>query len=380
MVSSRSRSTCVARPTHALVTERTLYLAAHPETAYLITRDRTVPGDEPFVELAARRGGLPGGHAVAVTVDEQLLRDEGAGRYRIAREHLGSEAIGRAYQPWHVDVEPDVRQRWGGYMQPSMSLTLRNLVGADTPATLTRLEAPRVEARLTELRRRPPQPTLNLAHVRELHRRLFQDVYPWAGEPRTVNIGRPGGPAFQAWDHIDESWQSIENYVGERDQLVGADRSTFVDEAATIYNAVNTTHTFREGNGRTQREWMNALAAGASYQLRWEDVHGRVNDAASQAAREGDLTPLKQMLGAITIHASRADTPRAQLGPKAERSWTTEEELARNRASAGFTRSTIDGVEAAASSGRTGAGPEGRRHSAERPPAREESTTYGYGD
>lgn len=170
METSPSRSTWSARPIHSHVIERTLYLAADPEMAYLITRDRTIPGDKTFLELAARRGGLPGGHAVAITVDEQLLRDEGTGCYLIAREHIGAKAIGRAFQPWHVDGEPDPQQRWGGYMHPVMSLTLRNLVGAETPGTLTRLEAPRVEARLVELDADPVTPTLDLTHIRELRR------------------------------------------------------------------------------------------------------------------------------------------------------------------------------------------------------------------
>lgn len=371
---SPSTSTSGVRPTPSLVTERTLYLAAEPEAAYLITRDRSIPGDDPMVALAARRGGLPGGHAVAITVDDRHLLDKGDGRYLLAREHIRSDAIGRAFQPWHVDVEPDVRERWGGYMQPSMSLTLRNLVRADTPGTLTRLEAPRVEARLVELDARPVEPTFDLKHASELHRRIFHDVYPWAGEPRTVNIGRPSGPAFQAWDHIEESWHSIENYAGERRQLVGADRSTFVDEAATIYNAVNSTHTFREGNGRTQREWMNALAAGAGYQLRWEDVHGRVNDAASQTAREGDLAPLKQMFDAITTDAGPSTTQ-----PPDGSTWTAEERLARERASAGFTRSTVDGVAAAHEMGVASADGDDQR-GIERPAHSERTTTHGYGD
>jgi cell filamentation protein len=67
-------------------------------------------------------------------------------------------------------------------------------------------------------------------------------------------LGRPGGPGLQQWNLIEDAWREIKTYVHDRDYLVGADRAAFVEEATNVYNAVNTVHTFREGNGRTQRE------------------------------------------------------------------------------------------------------------------------------
>ena len=46
--------------------------------------------------------------------------------------------------------------------------------------------------RLTELEHGAKPGKLNLAHLKAIHRHIFQDVYPWAGEFRTVNIARPG--------------------------------------------------------------------------------------------------------------------------------------------------------------------------------------------
>ena len=114
----------------------TLFYAATPEAAYVVTRDRTLPdldatgesGGE-VVELVARRGGCPGGTAVEITVPEQDARPVGLGRFHLERDAVTPGMIGRAYQPWHADVEPDSRQRWKGYLQPD-SLTLRNLIGA----------------------------------------------------------------------------------------------------------------------------------------------------------------------------------------------------------------------------------------------------------
>lgn len=57
---------------------------------------------------------------------------------------------------------------------------------------------------------------------------------------------------------------------------------------SALYNAVNTAHAFREGNGRTQRQFFNDLAACAGFKIDWTSVPKHVNDAASEAARGGD--------------------------------------------------------------------------------------------
>ena len=71
-------------------------------------------------------------------------------------------------------------------------------------------------------------------------------------------------------------------------------------QAAEVYNDVNTIHAFREGNGRSQRVWMDDLARGAGYELDWTKVTGLTNNLASQSAREGDLAPLHDVFRQIT--------------------------------------------------------------------------------
>lgn len=93
-----------------------------------------MPGEGPEIVVHARRGGLPGGSAVELRVPEGALRPGGRpGRFVVPRTAITPERIGRAFQPWHVDVEPDESQRWRGYLDPTFNLTLRNLLGAQTP-------------------------------------------------------------------------------------------------------------------------------------------------------------------------------------------------------------------------------------------------------
>lgn len=287
---------------------RTLFLPVAPIPAYLVVRDRSIAteADSADVVLLARRGACPGGTAVGISVAEQHVRDlDGRGRYLVDRR-VAEQGITRAYQPWHADVETDEVARWRGYLDDTYGLTLRNLLDAQTPGTLRTAEDNRVEARLIELALRPVEQTFDLAHLREIHRRLFQDVYPWAGETRTVNMKRPGSPSFGRWDEVESRWDGLADHIERQNGLRGMSRDDFVPAVASVYNEVNTVHAFREGNGRTQRVFMDDLARGAGWQLKWTRVSGPINDMACEAARAGNDRQLRDMLDQIAHPAAAA--------------------------------------------------------------------------
>lgn len=279
---------------------RTVYLVADPATAHIVAREKRIPGEPRDLIVSPLRSALPRGTGVELTVDAAALREGTDGRLVVPSVVVTPDGIGRDFQPWHVDVEPDSAQRWKGYLDPVYDMTLTNLVGATTPMELERLETPFVEARLLELHQRPVSQTFDLDHLRSLHSRLFQDVYPWAGEVRTVNMHRPGGPGFVSWDEISSGVDDVAGWVRDRGFLQGLDRQPFASELAVAYNGLNAVHPFREGNGRTQRAWISDLARSAGFELDWSQVHGPRNDRISQLARTGDLLPLKQMFGQIT--------------------------------------------------------------------------------
>ena len=78
------------------------------------------------------------------------------------------------------------------------STVLRNKLGLTHAAQLDRLERRLVTQRAAE---GIPAGGFDLAHLRTIHRHLFQDVYDWAGELRTVEIAK-GGHQFQLYfDH-----------------------------------------------------------------------------------------------------------------------------------------------------------------------------------
>lgn len=73
------------------------------------------------------------------------------------------------------------------YLIPG-STVLRNLVGATTAADLAMAEGDLSFARALQLLDEPPIATYDLNDLRRIHFHLFQDVYDWAGELRTVDV------------------------------------------------------------------------------------------------------------------------------------------------------------------------------------------------
>ena len=115
-------------------------------------------------------------------------------------------------------------------------------------------------------------------------------MYAWAGQLRTVDISKAGA-AFVAVEDIPEALEALAGAVAATDRLALVTEEDFPVLAARLYHIAHVAHPFRDGNGRTQRAVMDALAAESGHGLDWPQVSGARNDAACAAALGGDLDP-----------------------------------------------------------------------------------------
>lgn len=161
----------------------------------------------------------------------------------------------------------------------------------------------------------------NAQGMQALHRHLFQDVYPWAGETRawgkfqatkstSANKDGPGlytmyfGSYQQLPAHLDAIGQQL---AAER-FLKGLDKDQFVARAAYYFDQYNYAHAFREGNGRTLGAAFQVLAENAGYDVNLiaQSHPKQYNQARDYAILrptgnpETDLQPLCTFLGQIT--------------------------------------------------------------------------------
>src|SRR5437016_13615851 len=77
------------------------------------------------------------------------------------------------------------------YLYPGTTV-LRNLRGLTDPRELEAFEARSTHRRLVELIESPLSGRFDIAHLKAIHRYIFQDVFEWAGQFRTVDISKGG--------------------------------------------------------------------------------------------------------------------------------------------------------------------------------------------
>lgn len=83
--------------------------------------------------------------------------------------------------------------------------------------------------------------------LQAIHKYLFEDIYDFAGEPRTVNIAK-GNFRFAPLMYLQTTLENIDKMP----------QSSF-DEIVEKYVEMNIAHPFREGNGRSTRIWLDHI-------------------------------------------------------------------------------------------------------------------------
>jgi len=124
------------------------------------------------------------------------------------------------------------------------------------------------ETEMTDLRAAEALPPgdLDYDHYRRIHWHLFQDVYAWAGKPRTVRISKGGSP-FCYPEHIDAQATKLFNQLADDRYLQDLSKEDFAGKAAHFLAELNAIHPFREGNGRAQLTFLTLLAENAGHPL-----------------------------------------------------------------------------------------------------------------
>jgi cell filamentation protein len=187
------------------------------------------------------------------------------------------------------------------YCYPPDYTVLKNRLGLTDPDALDRFERRSVAQRGEE---GTPPGRFDLAHLRAIHRHLFQDVYDWAGELRTVEISK-GGNQFQFRRYIETGMADVYRRIKERKALNGLDVSTFSIQASDIIGDINYVHPFREGNGRTLLHYLKRFAAQAGHPCDLRHVDKTDWLEASKAAHRGVYEPI----GACIRHVLLASAP-----------------------------------------------------------------------
>jgi cell filamentation protein, protein adenylyltransferase len=171
---------------------------------------------------------------------------------------------------------------------------LRDKLGLRTAEELRTAEREITHAALILLKESPIPPSYDLGHLCAIHRRIFGDIYNWAGQLRTVAIAK--GSWFCLPQYIESSAAEIFRGLHGEGLLRGLPRDAFTERLTYYLGEVNAVHPFREGNGRAQRAFFEQLARDAGFILDWQHLDAGRNIAASAAIMHGDPAPMRKML------------------------------------------------------------------------------------
>lgn len=164
------------------------------------------------------------------------------------------------------------------------SNVLINKPGIRNSHRLADYERKKSSMRLLELAGCPAKGNLDYRHLKKIHKAIFQDIYEWAGKERTVDIAK-SNLFCRAMFLNDMALDIFQQYAGEN-YLLGCTRKEVCERLAFYLGEINALHPFREGNGRSQREFIRCAAAVAGYEMNWSRVDpGQMLEASIESYR-----------------------------------------------------------------------------------------------
>jgi len=168
---------------------------------------------------------------------------------------------------------------------------------------LDRFERMMTRARLAELL---PEIPITYEGYKALHHHIFQDVFDWAGQSRTVPLAK-GKTFFGPPLYVDQEMTRRFQLMADENHLRGLHPEVFATRAAEHLNEINAIHPFREGNGRTQRLFLEVLAAQAGHAMNLKSILPKPWHDASVKGFDSNHQPM-----ATLIHAAIQDRSRTQ--------------------------------------------------------------------
>ena len=122
-----------------------------------------------------------------------------------------------------------------------------------------------------ELTHQPITGRFGITHLFRIHKFMFGDIYSFAGRIRYEEISK-GQTKFYPVQSIDRELKTLFNKLKAGNFLVGLDEEMFFEKLTYYMAELNIIHPFREGNGRTIREFIRELALKNGYAIHWDKV------------------------------------------------------------------------------------------------------------
>ena len=183
------------------------------------------------------------------------------------------------------------------YCYPQSGVLI-NKLGIKDKNTLLVAEREITSLRIAKAKDEPIKGGFDFRHLRTIHKYIFSDIFPWAGEIRTVNIAK--GNQFCLCEHIEAYAENLFDKLKAESFLTKTPAELMPERLAYYMSEINVLHPFREGNGRTQRLFIEYLAENAGYSVDFSDVSDNEMIVASAEAFACEYEKINAMFEKIT--------------------------------------------------------------------------------
>ena len=191
-----------------------------------------------------------------------------------------------------------------GYFYPGTTV-LKNRLGIKNEGALTIAEKEITSIKLLILYNMPIMDKFDFDNLCKIHRIIFSDIYEWAGKIRTGDFFSKGDSIFCRGKYIFESANKIFSGLLKENYLIGLKKQIFIERMAYYMGEINALHPFREGNGRTLREYFRQLSINANYTLDFSETNNEKLLQADIEAFNGKYNGLIKILDkAITVNGN----------------------------------------------------------------------------
>lgn len=186
------------------------------------------------------------------------------------------------------------------YCYPDSNVLINKLNIHDADA-LRIAEREITSLRLAAAKVQPIKGKFDLKHLQAIHAYVFGDMYAWAGKLRHVNISK--GNQFCLAMNLETYGRNLFQKLEQEHYLIDA-KENVPHRLAYYLSEINVLHPFREGNGRTQRLFIEYLASVAGFHVDFSLVSAEEMIVASADSFACDYNSIHKMFERITTPIS----------------------------------------------------------------------------
>lgn len=180
---------------------------------------------------------------------------------------------------------------------------IKNKLNIKNAETLKKYETKMVAFKLAAIRFEKIEKTFDEEHIKKIHKYLFEDIYEFAGQYRLENITKDNF-RFSEYEYIPENLRKIVQKI-KLEEFKEMDFYKLLKKISEIMTDLNVLHPFREGNGRTIREFIRQLLNELGYDVDFSKVDYNIILNVSKEAVIDDtnqINLLKKIVTTIGTH------------------------------------------------------------------------------